>query len=742
MILWNDTKNTKNNATATSSISSKMKFVYYIAITLLLLLISSTTFASTSSQSPSTSTPRQSSSLSESTGRSKTSPSATTHNNIIATASSTKSTTKAAAAASSSDTSSGNHRYRLPSKKRRQQQQRQRDEDENSISNKRSRSSSSSDDFETDKYDRRTSNRQMKKKLNPFYHDSNAVGVEIVTPPPTNLGSGLLQIPCSIEIPIFGNSNNDYRRNYMVEGDDDNTHIPILLSSEDHHHYYDIDVGGSSSYWESSFARDADDIHYTSSTSHSRYTYPTSSHTGTISPSTTKTTQYRNLEDYDIMEENMLSSSSSPLSATSSSSSLSDPATTQTGTGGSLGGSGGFRERHGYGYDEMFSTKPISAFIDTGAQCTVMSLSTARRLKLVSLIDRRYEGTASGVGTVNIIGRIPNCSLLLGGDMMGDDIYEDGDDSSSSSSGIVKLFGVDIVVLGTDHVFTPTLPPQTNNKQHTSSSSSSSSSSTINSGVDLLLGLDVLRQLRANVNLRVNGLEVQAIKMSDRDSHSHRVVDYGYDNEDTGTSNTKEQQDCLWTDVTIPFLKHNNEKEEKNNDDDDEQQRIDSNKDNLNNNNNNKLSSIKNHSRTSPSHHNPFPNRDDDEEQHNEEDDLKNILQRIKTKTTSSTRLSLSRNSFRDTLDSLIEQQDKRKLLQQEKLEGRRKHHNHNTGSNNGGRGSSSRKKVLFGLVPDGEEEDKEEDDHEYNKSMATGTETNYLGERRRKLGNKGKKMK
>lgn len=741
MILWNDTKNTKNNATATSSISSKMKFVYYIAITLLLLLISSTTFASTSSQSPSTSTPRQSSSLSESTGRSKTSPSATTHNNIIATASSTKSTTKAAAAASSSDTSSGNHRYRLPSKKRRQQQQRQRDEDENSISNRRSRSSSSSDDFETDKYDRRTSNRQMKKKLNPFYHDSNAVGVDIVTPPPTNLGSGLLQIPCSIEIPIFGNSNNDYRRNYMVEGDDDNTHIPILLSSEDHHHYYDIDVGGSSSYWESSFARDADDIHYTSSTSHSRYTYPTSSHTGTISPSTTKTTQYRNLEDYDIMEENMLSSSSSPLSATSSSSSLSDPATTQTGTGGSLGGNGGFRERHGYGYDEMFSTKPISAFIDTGAQCTVMSLSTARRLKLVSLIDRRYEGTASGVGTVNIIGRIPNCSLLLGGDMMGDDIYEDGDDSSSSSSGIVKLFGVDIVVLGTDHVFTPTLPPQTNNKQHTSSSSSSSSSSTINSGVDLLLGLDVLRQLRANVNLRVNGLEVQAIKMSDRDSHSHRVVDYGYDNEDTGTSNTKEQQDCLWTDVTIPFLKHNNEKEEKNNDDDDEQQRIDSNKDNLNN-NNNKLSSIKNHSRTSPSHHNPFPNRDDDEEQHNEEDDLKNILQRIKTKTTSSTRLSLSRNSFRDTLDSLIEQQDKRKLLQQEKLEGRRKHHNHNTGSNNGGRGSSSRKKVLFGLVPDGEEEDKEEDDHEYSKSMATGTETNYVGERRRKLGNKGKKMK
>ena len=56
----------------------------------------------------------------------------------------------------------------------------------------------------------------------------------------------------------------------------------------------------------------------------------------------------------------------------------------------------------------------LDAFVDTGAQVTVMSLECAQRCGLMSLVDRRFTGNAKGVGSTRIVGRIDGIELILG----------------------------------------------------------------------------------------------------------------------------------------------------------------------------------------------------------------------------------------------------------------------------------------------------------------------------------------
>ncbi|OAY66063.1 DNA damage-inducible protein 1 [Ananas comosus] len=49
---------------------------------------------------------------------------------------------------------------------------------------------------------------------------------------------------------------------------------------------------------------------------------------------------------------------------------------------------------------------PLKAFVDSGAQSTIISKSCAERCGLLRLLDQRYKGVAVGVGQSEIIGRI------------------------------------------------------------------------------------------------------------------------------------------------------------------------------------------------------------------------------------------------------------------------------------------------------------------------------------------------
>lgn len=85
-----------------------------------------------------------------------------------------------------------------------------------------------------------------------------------------------------------------------------------------------------------------------------------------------------------------------------------------------------------------FSTL-FQAFVDSGAQSTIISKTCAERLGLLRLLDQRYKGMAHGVGQTEILGRIHVAPIKIG------NIFYPCSFLVLDSSNMEFLFGLDML---------------------------------------------------------------------------------------------------------------------------------------------------------------------------------------------------------------------------------------------------------------------------------------------------------